>query len=252
MRLVGRAGWGAAAPRGGGAALSASSSLTVHWVGSSSPLSDPHSRCAGRVQGIQRHHQIGNGWADVAYNFLVCQHGVVFEGRGWGRRSAANGTNVGNGSSHAVCALIGQGEVPSAALLRGLADVRAEHARRFGTDKIVPHSYWKATSCPGPDLHRWWVQDPDGGDGLEGLVAELSDRQRANLMALADLNRTPLANLLAVAETFNGRRVDRFVELAGSDRRVGTLVAMADTVRDMGSNGASFVYQLLRRHREGR
>ena len=34
-----------------------------------------HTRCTGVVRSIQSFHMDGNGWNDIAYNFLVCPHG---------------------------------------------------------------------------------------------------------------------------------------------------------------------------------
>ena len=44
--------------------------------------------CIDRVKSIQRSHQIGNGWDDIGYHFLVGENGKVYEGRGWDRQGA--------------------------------------------------------------------------------------------------------------------------------------------------------------------
>lgn len=110
-----------------------------------------HERCAALVKGIQNYHMDKNGWSDIAYNAVVCPHGWVYEGRWLGVRSAANGTNEGNGASYAVCGLRGDGDPFTEEMKQGFADVHAT----FGAKSIVPHSRWLATSCPGDEQRAW-------------------------------------------------------------------------------------------------
>lgn len=50
---------------------------------------------------IQNFHMDVRGWSDIAYNFLVDDYGVAYEGRGWDR---AGGHTAGqNTVSHAIC-----------------------------------------------------------------------------------------------------------------------------------------------------
>lgn len=79
--------------------------VALHHSGSPTEAKANHGDYAGVVRAIQRYRMDTRGWADIAYNFLVCPHGVVYEGRGFGVRSAANGTNAGNTNYHAVCVL---------------------------------------------------------------------------------------------------------------------------------------------------
>ncbi|MGK5497796.1 peptidoglycan-binding domain-containing protein [Streptomyces sp. URMC 125] len=106
--FVPRSEWGARAPRNRSADITpGNGGTTVHHVGGSRTAQSDHGSCAGQVRGIQNHHMDGNGWADIAYTYLVCVHGYVFEGRGPGVRTAANGTDTGNRDWYAVCALTG-------------------------------------------------------------------------------------------------------------------------------------------------
>ena len=95
VEFITRAEWGA---RPGATPSShpihAPKGVTLHWLGNGIGAVT-HDRCGRIVQSVQRWHQAGNGWADIAYNALVCQHGYVYEGRGLGVRSAANGTRPG-------------------------------------------------------------------------------------------------------------------------------------------------------------
>ena len=69
-----------------------------------------HDKCAGKVRSIQGFHRDSRGWADIAYNAVVCPHGYVFEGRGVHTKSAANGSTQANDDWYAVCYLGGVGD----------------------------------------------------------------------------------------------------------------------------------------------
>jgi hypothetical protein len=83
------------------------------------------------------------GYSDIAYNFLVAPNGTVFEGRGWGHQSGAQGP--GNPSSIAFCYLGGPTTPLTVAARESFAWL---NARVPGA--VHPHSHWLATACPGP------------------------------------------------------------------------------------------------------
>lgn len=123
-----------------------------------------HDKCAGKVRSIQAYHMDNKGWADIAYNFVVCPHGYVFEGRGWGKRSAANGTNICNDVYHAVCYLGGEGDPFTDQAKTGFNACRAEWARRYGrSPAVVPHSACLSTACPGNVIRQWIASGMGGG-----------------------------------------------------------------------------------------
>lgn len=104
-------------------------------------------------------------WADIAYNFVVCPHGYVFEGRGWGNRSAANGTNAANGSYLAVCYLGGEGDPFTEQAKTGFRWCRSEWERLRGRKAdIKPHSSFVATACPGNTIRSWIASGMGGSD----------------------------------------------------------------------------------------
>lgn len=160
MDLVTREQWGARAPRTVTPLdLDQLRGLAVHYSASNYDAADDHAACDDRVRGIQNFHMDGNGWADIAYSFLTCKHGTVFEGRGWGVRTAANGTNPANDHYHATCFLGADKEGRDDVLPAGrlaLAAVIAEGRSRYPHAwEVRPHSDFKATACPGNELRAW-------------------------------------------------------------------------------------------------
>jgi N-acetylmuramoyl-L-alanine amidase-like protein len=118
-----------------------------------------HVRCAGRVLGIQRYHMKEKGWLDIAYGHLVCKHGYVFVGRGYGIRTAANGTTTANDHYFAIC-FLGEGTQGRADLTRrgrrALGELIRDYQRRYPRALHVrPHSAFTATECPGRELHAY-------------------------------------------------------------------------------------------------
>jgi len=104
------------------------------------------------------------GWADIAYNWVVCPHGYTFEGRGWGKRSAANGTNNCNSIYHAVCYLGGEGDPFTEPAKGQFVAVRDAWNGRYGRQAVVvPHSSCVATACPGDTIRNWIKSGLPGG-----------------------------------------------------------------------------------------
>jgi hypothetical protein len=155
VKLIKRSQWGAKHGRGPTNITPEKGGVAIHYVGGGKLTGIEHSRCAARVRQIEEDHVNGNGWAGIAYNFLACEHGYVFEGRGLGRRSAAQGTTSGNQNYYAVCALIGDkdpSDDPLKNALRDAIDYLRDH--RAGS-RIKGHRDFRATSCPGERLYSW-------------------------------------------------------------------------------------------------
>jgi hypothetical protein len=115
-----------------------------------------HRNCAARVRGIQRYHMESQGWLDAAYNHVLCGHGFVFVVRGFGARSAANGTTEANDRYFAVCFLgddsVGRADLTPEARA-ALQQLIVEYRRRYsGANEVRPHSDFVATECPGDEL----------------------------------------------------------------------------------------------------
>jgi hypothetical protein len=105
---------------------------------------------------MQRYHMEVRGWLDIAYNHVFCRHGYVFVGRGFGARSAANGTAESNDHYLAVCFLgddsVGRLDVTAEAR-QALGQLILEYRRRYPRARQVrPHSDFVATQCPGDEI----------------------------------------------------------------------------------------------------
>lgn len=153
MTLIPRSAWGARYAKGS-AALGATKGVTLHWEGPHMGTF-PHDRCAEKVRGIERFHAVDRGWAGIAYNYLVCPHGYVFEGRGAGVRSAANGNTQTNNDWYAVCYLGGEGDSFTAEGQQGMREA-VRICRSNGAGPLVNgHRDHKPTACPGDTIYRW-------------------------------------------------------------------------------------------------
>ncbi len=129
----------------------------VHYEGTPVPKVD-HSKCAGRWTAIRNSHLANTkeNYSDVAYNFAVCQHGYVLEGRGLGRRTGANGNQELNRKHYAVLVMIGSsGDTqPSEAAVTALREV-IQYLRDHGAgNEVKGHRDGYATDCPGEPLYN--------------------------------------------------------------------------------------------------
>lgn len=150
---VSRSGWGARPPDGSYNTLASKpKGHAIHWEGPTMGVPD-HSKCDDTVRSIQNYHMDSQGWSDVAYNILVCQHGYMYEGRGKGNGSAANGTSQANKDWYAICALCGEGDPISDELVAGLQDAGATCRDWGAADGSTGHRDHYATACPGDELY---------------------------------------------------------------------------------------------------
>jgi hypothetical protein len=160
VRLVKRTEWGATRARGRDRLDAASArGVALHYSGMNSDERSDHRNCAARVRAMQRYHMDENGWLDVAYNHVLCRHGYVFAGRGFGIRSAANGTKQANDRYYAVCFLGddtgGRADVTPRAYA-ALDELLRSYERRIPREmRVRPHSDFVATQCPGDELRAY-------------------------------------------------------------------------------------------------
>ncbi len=159
VNRTGADGWGARPPRGGYGSMPAHPrGVKVHYTGG---REDPamltnHNRCVARARSVQNGHMDGNGWTDIGYSYLVCAHGKVFVGRGFGNLPAANGPGL-NSYHYAVLGMVGNSGLtdPPDAMLAGIRDV-IDYLRGRGVgSEIKGHRDGYATDCPGARLYAW-------------------------------------------------------------------------------------------------
>ncbi|HEY9352388.1 MAG TPA: endonuclease/exonuclease/phosphatase family protein [Nocardioides sp.] len=129
--------------------------VTLHWEGPHMG-SFPHSACDDKVRGIERYHEVNRGWADLAYNAVVCPHGYVFEGRGVNTQSAANGNSDDNDDWYALCYLGGEGDpFTDAAKIAFIEAVQWLRSDGNAGSRVNGHRDHKSTECPGGTIYRW-------------------------------------------------------------------------------------------------
>ncbi|WP_433542020.1 peptidoglycan recognition protein family protein (plasmid) [Streptosporangium sandarakinum] len=159
--LITRREWKARAPKGAYTPISSTRGVKVHYTGGKVPadLADPgnHHKCVELVRGFQNHHMDGNGWLDLAYSMVACPHRKVFEGRGPGRLTAANGAGL-NSQHYSVLALVGSSGLthPNDGVLHGVLDA-IDYLRDHGRagKEIKGHRDGFSTDCPGGPLYEW-------------------------------------------------------------------------------------------------
>lgn len=166
----------------------------THWNGDATGLTedDPHTRCLAFVKNVQDFHQESRGFADIGYNFLLCPHARVIEGRGGDYEGAhCTGHNV---SAYSCMVMTGTkdgvDEVTSDEMLARLARLEADLENLIGRDlRMLVHSDGASTACPGNQLREWVHAGmvPPQQDPVEvgfGPLLEAIARVEKNLSAL--------------------------------------------------------------------
>lgn len=149
--FLSRADLGLRAPQSVSYNIDKNAGMTLHYGGAGSAPSD-HDGCIRTWKSWQAYHMDTKGWVDIAYSLGFCDHGYILAGRGFGIRTAANGTNPGNQQSHAACWIGGAASTPSLQALDAADWLIAENRRLGGRLDVWAHSDWKSTGCPGDPL----------------------------------------------------------------------------------------------------
>lgn len=136
--------------------------MVAHYDGSDQGLAKKsHSACRDYWKDTRIFHrkpvsQGGRGWLDIGYSFGVCPHGIVFEGRGFGRQQAAQ---PGGNTTWTSCTFMsGEHESPTAAQLEAWRELRAWLRGKGVAAAVRGHGEFISTSCPGAIL-RAMVKD---------------------------------------------------------------------------------------------
>ncbi|MBA3488724.1 MAG: DUF1906 domain-containing protein, partial [Longispora sp.] len=132
----------------------------VHYRGSNPLFATDYTTevdCLKDIASVYEKHTDGEDFdGDIGYNFLICPHGNIYEGRGY-QRGEANyqgyidgvGRNAG---FYSICGLMNPNHTATEPLLRAyrslIQHLREEAPQKAGP-KIVPHSFGYDTDCPG-------------------------------------------------------------------------------------------------------
>lgn len=156
-RIETRASWGARNQRGS-SYLSSAYGVKAHYTGGRvdpATLTD-HERCRVAVRGIQSGHMNGNGWNDIGYSMVVCNHAVMI-GRGPKVLPAANGSGL-NSGHYAILVLVGTAGVTTITdAMKVHFHAARTYLRTYGNagPEIKRHRDGYATECPGPSVSAW-------------------------------------------------------------------------------------------------
>lgn len=109
----------------------------------------------GIIKGIQNYHLDGQGWDDIAYNFLVDKYGGIWEGREGGVTNLIRGGHTAgfNTDSVGVCILGDHtSAVPTAACIASTAAIVAWKLDHHGRSVIGTVPYTAGTGAPRADF----------------------------------------------------------------------------------------------------
>ncbi|MEV6175363.1 N-acetylmuramoyl-L-alanine amidase, partial [Streptomyces sp. NPDC051954] len=185
IEITSRHTWGALPPKSpyDGSWMPWLGGVAIHHLGNGSqPVLDHMVTCHRQVREIQVDQMKDPLVIDIMYNYLVCQHGGIFEGRGPSTRSAANGAQTpgANQNYFAICGMLRADDYPDPqmryAIRQLIAYVRTEHS---AGNIIKGHRNLYDTECPG-NLYRH-VTNGDlepGTDSSPGTALYIYPRYR--------------------------------------------------------------------------
>jgi len=148
-----------------------------HTAGGSNAPADP----AAVVRGIYYFHAVEKDWGDIGYNYLIDQHGNVYEGRKGGL--GVVGAHVsGNNYGSVGIALIGNynESAPSGNMLSGLIDLLEYIADQTGIDLTANHNF-EDKNIPVVAGHRDVNSTECPGDVLYGMLADAASAAKSGM-----------------------------------------------------------------------
>jgi hypothetical protein len=161
--------------------------MAVHWGGPRQNIGT-HAQCRRTWLAWQQFHMFAHGWVDIAYSFGFCNHGYIFAGRGWGVRTAAQGTNYGNQNFYAAVWLGGKGNGITERAFNALEWIILE-TRKVGAGTAVRgHNHFTGSECAGSILnkranilHNKSIHTTEPLDSLEEYYMSLPAEDRKRL-----------------------------------------------------------------------
>lgn len=151
MQVINRTGWGARKPKRPPQQVSPGQReyFVVHHSGA------PSTQTVRAIQDwCMNEPPHGRGFADIDYNFLVDQQGLIYEGRGW---DAIGAHTVGYNTNGIGVCVIGNDEISDAAMRSVVQLYHAANGRCARTLKIRGHRQLATTgtTCPGNRIFSW-------------------------------------------------------------------------------------------------
>lgn len=174
---------------------------SLHYIGGNTGSLKHHEQCESVWYGIIRGHS-GTYKPPPAYNFGVCNaHGIMFEGRGWGMDSAANGVDddpeIENKDSRALLCLVGPDDEITDTCKRAIGRWAEDAVENHGMSwPLRPHSDYVSTSCPGDTLRtvideinagQWREEDTVTKEEMDYIIEEASNEARDKVIQYLNL-----------------------------------------------------------------
>ncbi len=164
MTTFTRSQWGAVAARSGPGAMQPAEvdGVAIHWPGTDVKIRGV-ANVKAALRSYQRDHMDNpeKRWSDIAYQEAIDQDGNVYQLRGFGTRSGANGNTDVNERFGAILLMLATGEQPTEKMLTAARGRIAAFRKRYprGT-RVVPHSAVRpgSTDCPGDIVRKLIAQ----------------------------------------------------------------------------------------------
>jgi len=170
----------------------------VHHTASAEPAK--HSSCLSSVRAVQDYH-IAQGYQTIAYSWLGCPHGYLYEGHGFGSLSQAHGDA---NTTHLALCFIGTNPKVTANRREMFEWVRARMASRKPLAKeILPHSAVSSTACPGDNWRRFINKKE-----YEMAFTDEQEKFLKNLVKEAKEADTTALALARVVKNFRAHKAD--------------------------------------------
>lgn len=271
--IITRAEWGARPPQCSISQCTAWEHSTIHHTASSGDYSvSDHSECYSRVRAHQNYHMDSNGWCDIGYNFLVCKHGYIFEGREGSIDSYPRGAHDSINCPGIGACLMGYfhrpyNNEPTPEMLSALTSLIAWQWDALGRSPygtgtyggnieniIGGHRDVGSTACPGDIMYNNYItSDPNTGWVRNDTCAKMETCTGSGVPAApGNLTGTAVSSSeVDLSWTDNSGDEDSFVlERKGPTKNssysvIATLGANVASYRDTGLSGnSSYTYRV--------